>query len=215
MDVQDLFTELNAHGFEDTDDSIKMNVINETVWDVAGREAWPQLEKAIDLNFSGSSTVPSNVPADLRAVISLGFAGRKQKVTFGRLDDIMESYGDRLTEGGDPRKFFFQGGQLNVWPQPAASTALLRMRYLYRTAELATDSVSADIWIPKQYHRGVVLNGALYKLYVMEDDPELAREFERLYEKGFQNMRNDLWTQQFDTDYIHIVDEDDLHDDSW
>jgi hypothetical protein len=199
MDVEEIVSDLNDHGFEDTPIERKLAVINETVWDAGSREPFPQLVDEIALSFDGISPTPTNAPEELRAVISLGYADRKRSLRPMRLDDFEERYGhEELGGSGDPSVYYFQGSTLKIWPVPAAGAGTMRLKFLKTTEELAEDSVASDIWIPRRFHRGIIVNGAVYKLYIMEDDPELAREFERLYEKAYQNMRVDLLMQQYD-----------------
>jgi len=95
-----------------------------------------------------------------------------------------------------------------VWPIPGA-TQTVTMKYIHWPAELVAVDVEAAIILPSRYHRRVLVNGTVYKLYLMEDDPELAREFKNLYEEAIERMRSDLWKRQYDQpDYVHVLDYD-------
>lgn len=213
MNVEDIIDDLDDHGFEDTGTERKLAVINETVWDAGSREPWPQLVTSTTLTFDGTSGVPTNAPTDMRAVISLGYSDRRKKLSPMRLDDFEERHGFEATSGtGDPSVYYFEGSSLNIWPAPSAGTTM-RLKYLKTSPELLEASTVNDIWLPLRFHRGVIVNGAVYKLYLMEDDPELAREFERLYEKALGNMRVDLHMQQYDENemiewYLEDIDYD-------
>jgi hypothetical protein len=53
----------------------------------------------------------------------------------------------------------------------------------------------------------VLVTGALYKLYLMEDDAELSAQFERHFENRIERMRVDLHQRQIDREeYIIDVD---------
>lgn len=214
MTVEEIIEDLDDHGFEDTPVERKLAVINETVWDVGSREPWPQLVTATTLNFDGTSGTPTNMPTDMRAVISLGYADRRKTLRPVRLDDFEEQHGyDEATGSGDPQMYYFEGSTLRIWPRPASGSGTMRLKYLKTTAALTEISTANDIWIPVRFHRGLIVNGSVYKLYIMEDDPELAREFERLYEKAYSNMRADLFMQQYDENemiewYLDDIDYD-------
>lgn len=214
MNVGDILEDLDEHGFEDTPTAMKLRVINETLADAAAREPWPQLEKTAVLAFDGSSASPTaaSMPDDFLAVTSLSYTNKRGGPTNIRLDDFQERLGYLGAEGGEPLVYYFEGTTLKFWRVPTSSTTLL-MKYISTPAELDENSQATDIWLPTGFHRGVIVNGAVYKLYLLEDDAELAREFERLYEKALSNMRNALWTQHFEGDYIHVVNEDDWHTD--
>lgn len=207
MNVADILSDLNDHGFEDTPTERKLAVINETIGDIAGRELWPQLVKTLNLTFAGGSSAPSNWPTDFRAVKSLKRTDKAGVFTEWRSDDFEEQYGSVATQAGDPMLYYFEGNVLNVWPVPANGTTL-RMRYAYNPTDVVEQSLASAIWFPPMYHRGIIVNGAVYKLYLMEDDAELSREFERLYEKAYNNMRAALWIRSMDDDYIRFYAED-------
>jgi len=65
MDVSEIIDDLEDHGFEDTSEARKLAALNDTLWDVTGREPWPFLEKSVALSFNGSSSTPTNLPSDL------------------------------------------------------------------------------------------------------------------------------------------------------
>lgn len=214
MTVEEIIDDLDDHGFEDTPVERKLAVINETVWDVGSREPFPQLVDSIALDFDGTSPTPTNAPTDMRAVISLGYADRRKTLRPMRLDDFEERHGhNELSGSGDPAVYYFEGSTLKIYPVPAAGTGTMRLKYLKTTDPLEEDDTDNAIWIPRRFHRGLIVNGSVYKLYLMEDDPELAREFERLFEKSYANMRGDLLMQQYDENemiewYIDDIDYD-------
>lgn len=211
MDVADLLTIVDNHGFTDTDEADKLAALNETYWDVCGREPWRFLEKSVDLDFDGTSGVSTTTVDDLRAVLLAyrtvdGLTLRPQ-----RADDFYANFAANLTDGGDPYIYYFDfGGQIKFYPVPPESTGGVVLKYLQIPAELTADSVSSEIVLPSRYHRAVLANGTLYKLYIQEDDTDLSAYFERLYEKALNTMREDLWKQQYDEpEYIHPVYPDD------
>lgn len=202
MDVTEIFDEFTAHGFEDVEDAIKLAVLNETYQDTCARMPWPFLEAQIALSWNGASAVASNSPDDFRAAIKL--MGSTYRWLPMRLDDVLEAQ-DRT---GMRFAYYFLAGQLTVSPQPSAGEAAT-LTYLRIPDDVDTSSVSTDFLLPARYHRGILVNGSLYKLYALEDDTDLSATFERLYEKAISRAENDLWRQQYDApDYIHQTDWD-------
>jgi hypothetical protein len=208
MTVAEILSDLSDHGFEDTPTERKLAVVNETLWDVAALEPWSILVKGIDLTFSGSSGTPTNFPADFSAVHSMSrYADPGGKIKFVRLDDVREHsyvYGALA-----PARFYtFVGPVMVLYGTPGAGTGAT-MEYYYVPAKVDETTVEAGIWLPKQYHRQIIVNGALYKLYLMEDDPELAQAFQQLFDRAVDRARVGLHIQQYaDTDFIHAMAED-------
>jgi hypothetical protein len=209
MTAAELISDLNDHGFDDTPTERKLAVMNETLWDVAGLEPWSVLIKGVNLNFSGASPTPTNWPSDFRAIASVNRTDIVKRLARWRLDDFQDHYSSRSTEAGNPLLFYFEGATFKVWQVPAAATGLVRLEYIYWPGSITENSVEADIWLPPQYHRQLIVNGSLYKLYLMEDDPELASAFQQLYDRGIERVRQTLHIQDYsDWDYIHAMDED-------
>lgn len=208
MDVQDIIDELVDHGFSDTSSTRKVAYINDTVGDICSRGAWPFLEKSIDLTFNGSAANPSNFPSDFRAVIALYDPSTGVALMPLRLDQASKTYGLDLGVSGTPTAYYFLANQLRVFNIPSASQTLT-MRYLALHPVLTETSVEADILIPPRHHRTIIM-GTLWKLYDMEDDPELAVRFEQHYENRINTMRDDVMMRQFDRpEQIAVLDEDD------
>lgn len=205
MDVPAILSVLNDHGFTDTSTTRKVEVINDTIYDICSREPWPFLEKSVTLTFNGSSGTPTNQPTDFRAVLTVINPSTGRAVKPERLDDFIEAYGSQLTSTGDPICWYWEADVLKVWPIPSSTTTLL-VKYLANPTEVTDTSVESAIIIPKRHHRAIVL-GAVYKLYDMEDDVELSSRFEQNYEKRLVTMRDDLWKKQYQVpDYIHDTD---------
>jgi len=215
--VSDLIAELGNHGFTDSAMTTMMFAINSAYWDACGREEWPFLKKSATLTFNGSASTPTNLPSDFHAVQALqvqGFATfdgwNDGTVRHERYDDMLANY---LSSGSgipvdQPRYFYFIGTQLNFYPiPPSAST--VNMVYIATPTDLLSTDVEATILIPKQFHRSVLLNGALYRLYAMEDDTDLAAGFQQYYEEGLQQMRHWAMKLQFQRgDVVHQVEHD-------
>jgi hypothetical protein len=205
--VNDLIQELNDHGFTDTSTPRKVALINDTIWDISERALWHFLETTHTHTFSGDS-FSSNEPTDRRVTISLRPVGDGHPLVPMRLDDFEKKFGDRVDESGEPLVYYFKNDQLNVWPVPSSGTEL-REQYIHVPAAVTDSTVEADIVIPKQHHRAIIL-GTLLKLYDMEDDPELAVRFEGHYEARIERMKTGLLIVQVDRpEIVHVIDEDD------
>lgn len=206
--VQDMLDELSDHGFEDTGVPRKLAMLNDTVADISSREPWPFLEATVDLNFDGTSPVPSNFPADFRAALVLVRSDTGQALEWKRADVMYREHGSEMTKSGDPLYFYFIGKELRVWQAPSASTGLVHMPYIRTHPTLLQSDTEDAILIPPQHHRVIVL-GTLYKLYDMEDDFDLAQRFQAEYEARLATMRSELWVSQYDRpDRIYDIDTD-------
>lgn len=203
MDVADMLDEIDDHGFTDTDVDRKLAMLNDSMYDAASRDSWPFMEETVTLTFSGSSAVPSNLPADFERPVSLVRTADKVKLTPVRYE-IVDQWGADLTESGQPLYYYLLADQLNVWPVPGASETL-RMRYIKTPATLTAGTLSAAIDWPVRHHRVIVL-GALFKLYDMEDDPELAVRFQQQYEQRIQQMAGDVFSRQLDRPDVIYTD---------
>lgn len=209
MDVSEIIARLNTMGFEDTGDDDKMDVINDTIWDIESRQDWPWAIKSTNLTFDGSSPTPTNIPADFKSVKWITDSTNGTFLRGERLDTIRNRYGNQLTSQQDPWCFYFLGTTLRFYPIPGASTTRFVLDYYAQQTELTTTSVEANILLPKRHHRTIVL-GAVAKLYQIEDDPELAAVNKEDYEQRLATMAHDLIKQQHvNPDQIFVIDEDD------
>lgn len=195
MDVADMFSDIDDHGFDDTSDERKLAVLNDVYHDVCSREPWPFLEILTTApELTGNVVGPETDGPGIRAVLFL--RERTQELQPMRLDDFMRIYGGRIDQTGKPYLYYFVGDELRIYPTPSSAPVLL-LAYIRREEDLAVDSETEDILLPSEFHRNVLVNGALYKLYALEDDAELASGFQRYYEEGIQRMREALWKKQY------------------
>lgn len=209
MDVPALISALGDHGFSDIGTTRQVAVLQDAIWDIESREPWPFLETSINLDFDGTSSVPSNFPTDFRAALRLSDLSLQRRIRPIRLDDFEDNAATDYTMAGDPLFYYFQGGQLNVWPVPAAATARAKLRYLKVSAAITDTSAETAILIPKRHHNAV-LYGALWQLYDMTDDAELAQRYQGHFEQRIASMSADVWKQQYDQpEYVHVIDPDD------
>jgi hypothetical protein len=215
MDVEAMIDELEDHGFDDASDERMLAVLNDAYWDACAREPWPFLEKTVVLSFDDDSGGTSDEwPTDFRAAFTMAVTtgntiSSASKVKRMRYDDWLEQYG-ATTASGIPLVWYTIGNTAYFYPTPS-SDIKITMGYLQQPAALADATAETDIVIPVAFHRSVIVNGALFKLYAMEDDTDIAPTFETYYERGLQNMREYCWRKDYSTqDIVHPVDIDDL-----
>lgn len=209
MDVATLTDLLDEYGFADSDAGLKLNAIQGAIWEIEGRKPWPFLEASIDLNFDGSSGTATNLPADFRAALRLKDLSTGDRITPVRLDDAEDHIGKDYTENGNPVFYYFEGGQLKVWPLPTAGDGRLRLKYIRWSPAVNAASPESAILIPKFYHEAI-LYGALLRLLDSEDDPELSVRYQGHFDARLQQMETTLFQLQFDRpDVIAITDPDD------
>ena len=210
-DVPALLSELDDHGFADTSEDRKVSALNYAISNMSQRKPfWKFVEKVVTLDFDGVSATPSNVPADLRTVMKI--MNGSQRIRPQRVDDMEESFGSQLGDSGDPLYYYFEGTELKLWRIPG-SDVTLRLRYLQYAPRVTETSGAAAIIIPEDYHEALIFR-ALFRLYDLDDDPEMAGRMEAHYENVLAQMTEPAATQQLDApDFIHVVDDDDWGDD--
>lgn len=211
-----MILELGDHGFDAVSATRQLATLNAAYWDVCGREPWPFLEKFVRLTFNGSSYEPVTPVTDLRAVWSMKLEGTSgiggTPVNYIRTDDYDQALGNNsIIATGTPSIFTIDGQKaLHFYPAPS-STQVVRLRYISRPAALTAGTLEAAIAIPPEYQRDTIVNGALYRLYSMEDDTDIAPTFQTYQERTLEMMREFCWSDQYQRpDYIHPTSLDDL-----
>jgi hypothetical protein len=198
MDVADMISDIDDHGFEDSSEERKLAVLNDVYQDVLSREAWPFLEKLdrdTNLTLTGDDSDQLEASEIIRAVLMLRVLSRALEPI--RLDTFLEAYGHRADQTGAPWFYYFVGNELHLWPIPATLPDGTTLAYIRGAEDLEADTVEEDILLPREYHRDILVNGALYKLYALEDDAELASGFQRYFEEAIQRMRELAWKKQY------------------
>ncbi len=202
-DVAAMLDEIDDHGFTDTDSIRKLAMLNDAMYDAASRDSWPHLEETLTLTFSGSSAVPSNLPADFERPVSLVRTDDRIKLTPVRYE-VIDGWNADLTQAGTPLYYYLLADQINLYPVPGASQTV-RMRYIKTPAALTASTLEAAIDWPVRHQRLIVL-GALQRLYDMEDDPELAVRFQQQFEQRLQLMAGDTFSRQLDRPDVIYTD---------
>ena len=202
--MQEMIDDIDDHGFTDTPLPRKLAILNDVYFDVCAREPWPFLEAFVRLSFSGSSEIPTDQPTDFRAALAMKVEGGAP-IQWVRFDDFERWAGSNTPLVGSPVVYYFIGRELHFYPIPTQGLRV-RMPYLRRPAELVQGTVEANILLPWEFHRNVLVNGALYKLYALEDDSDLASGFQQYYEEAIARMREFVWKAQYDSPDIVEVE---------
>lgn len=206
--VSDMIAELDDHGFGDTTTTRKVALLNATISNLCGLEPWPFLEKSFQLSFDGTSGKASNFPSNFRALLTLTDPSTGRTINHERADVLRKRYADQWSLVDAPNFFYTESGLIRAYPIPPSGYKLNSL-YLCTHPVLTSNSLEADILIPARHHR-VPVAGTLYKLYTMEDDPELASVFKAEYKDNIADMREDLSHLQYDRpDRIWVTDDDD------
>jgi hypothetical protein len=208
MDVSEILTEIDDHGFSDISTTRKVNLINDTVWEIDSILPWKYLETTSDVNtVAGTASLSVS---NLRAILSMTIPAQNSIIVPQRLEEVTKRYSDVDTYQGTPAIYYFIDEQVRLYPVPDAIYAV-KVRYIRRQAELTSGSVEADILLPAQHHRQLVL-GALVRLFASEDDIRMSAYFQQQFDRRLARMIEDLEMKQYDrTDrVIDVFEYDDL-----
>jgi hypothetical protein len=211
MDIANIITELNNHGFTDTADDQKLFVVNDTIWEVEAMEPWPFLEKSIALNTDGTNPYPSNLPSDLKQVKFIADTVVGAGIWPERVETVRDRYAlDFLTATAtNPQLWYKWGSQVRFYPIPPAATGRFYMDYIATQTKVDSNTLEAALLMPPRHHRVYTL-GTLYKLYALEDDLQNASAFQSMYNDKIQLMREDLLRKQYQRpDVVFMTDTDD------
>lgn len=196
MNVSDIISALDDHGFDDRSTSRKMEVINDSYLDVLSRQPWPFLEAASTSVTINSSTGQITSPTDIHKILMLVDYTNSIKLDPERFEFLTKQFG-QLTSGNDNPLYYYPiGSSFYVYPVPSSS-ATYHIYYLKAPSDLTSSSVEADILLPRKHHRLLVL-GAASKLHAMDDDLDLSEKFAAQFEARIFNMQEDIWMRQYD-----------------
>jgi hypothetical protein len=200
---------LDDHGFTDEPLEAKVAALQAAIWEIEALHPWPWVETSATLTFDGSAAVPTNwTGLNFRASVRLRDLLAKRRIAWTSLEEWEDLYASE-PDSGDPALYYFEGGNLNVWPTPSAATTM-RLRFIKWSPSITESSTESAILLPKQFHRGLIVNGALSMLYDMEDDAELATKFEQRKDKATALALEALFKRQYDSpDHIVVTDPSD------
>jgi len=211
MDVPGLISELDDHGFADTGTTRKVAVLQDVIWQSEGIKPWPFLQTHWTLTFDGTNPFPSNwatLSPAFRASVRLKDLSTGRRVMPVRAEEADDRIGINLTLSGNPQFYYFEGSQLNVWPIPPAGSTM-KLTGTRWSDLISANTAESGILIPKYFHRGLIVNGALQRLYAMEDDTELAPLFQSYQSEAMDMATEALFKLQYDrADRVLVTDPD-------
>jgi len=203
--LDDMYTEMELYGFDDLEDAQKLILLNESYFDVVTREPWPFLEALSTIVVpSGQEQITNNTlvvpnPTNVNSVLSFIDTSNNIVMTPERVDVIEKAYFLSL-DTSISSVYYFLGDELMIYPASSGST----YRLLYTKTPVAATTTSDTFYIPSRHH-SIIVYGALVKAFLVNDDPQ-ATVFQNLFEARYQQMRSDLWMNQYDrTDRVFVT----------
>lgn len=210
MLTSEMIADVRAHGFDDTAEATVLSLLNDAYYDVCSREPWPFLEATATLTVD-TTTGKITSPTNIQAVLSMSETNSGRSLYPMRLDEFTDTYAASLTRAADAKLYYTIANDYYLYPIPSNGTYV--MRYVITPTALTASPDSVPI-IPTMHHRVIVM-GALAKLAVMEDDPDLSAVYTNMFETRLQQMRGSIWSRQYDeVDTIGVVDWEDYIDES-
>jgi hypothetical protein len=209
---------MSLYGFDDFDDSEKLTLLNEAYYDISTREPWPYLEKQVKITvpdgedlITNNSLVTDTITGeslsidDLDSVLSLIDVSNRVVMVPERLDVIEKNYVVNNLNVF-PERYYFVNEAMRLYPVTRGATNYI-LTYIATPVALpaSTDTnITAPFLVPARHH-SVILYGALVKAFLVNDDPQAAA-FQNMFEQRYQQMRNNLWLNQYDrTDRVHVL----------
>lgn len=227
MTLDEMYDELDLYGFEDFEDSQKLLLLNEAYFDIVTREPWPFLEKMVEFvvpsgttqitsgsafkvrnsnnTLDNSLTNPVLIPYTQYSVGSvLSFVDMSNDIVMmPERGDVIEKNYRLSADTSTPSRYYFVGDDMYVYPAVGGDTTY-RMFFL-QLPVAATEDTDTGVYLIPSRHHSIIVYGALVKSFLVNDDPQ-ATMFQNLFEQRYQQMRNDVWMNQYDrTDYIHVL----------
>lgn len=227
MTLDEMYEEMDLYGFEDFENTQKLTLLNESYFDIVTREPWPFLEKVVEFivpsgvsqitvgsqfKIQNSNNTLNNALTNqvlyphttygMNSVLSFVDVSNDIVMTPERGDVIEKSY--RISnDTSTPNKYYFVGDDMFIYPAANGDTTF-RMFFLQLPVAATEDTDTAAYLIPERHH-SIIMYNALVKAFLVNDDTQ-ATMFQNLFESRYQQMRSDVWMNQYDrTDRIHVV----------
>ena len=206
MTLDEMFDEMDLYGFDDFEDSQKLLLLNEAYFDIVTREPWPFLEATTTITVpDGVSQITNNANVspqvtNINAVLSFIDTTNGVVMMPERGDTIEKNYKVNNVNTY-PEFYYFVGEEMFIYP--AADGQTVYRLYYTRTPSAAT--TTSDTFLIPARHHSIIVYGALVKAFLVNDDPQAAA-FQNMFEQRYQQMRNDLWLNQYDrTERVHVL----------
>lgn len=214
MTLDEMYDEMSLYGFDDFEDSQKLLLLNEAYLDIVTREPWPFMEDVVEFVVpAGTTKITNNAVLTINNVASQSIVDLNSVLSFTDTthDVIM------IPERGDvveknykinnlnvyPERYYFVGEDLYLYPAPTSNTTY-RLYYI-KTPSTANDTTGSSAFLIPSRHHSIIVYGALVKAFLVNDDPQAAA-FQNMFEQRYQQMRADVWMNQYDrTDRIHVL----------
>ncbi len=209
--------EITDAGYGDVSSVRQVAYINDTLWDLTNREKWPFREKNIGLLFDGTNAVPTNWPSDFSQAVWVYDISQGDTIWPERIETIRDRFANSLSTTGQANTtfcYYFVNKTAYFVSIPTASGGVARyyMDYIAQQPALTSGSVEAEILLPKEFHRAIVV-GTLYKLALLFDDTDVAPLYQAEYENKLVQMREQLLRRQYQRpDQIFVTDDSDEWD---
>lgn len=203
MNVSDMITEIQEHGFEDISSTRIVAAINDAYHDVVSRYSWPWAE----VTQTASSVVGNQtltLATAIRKVQKVVDTTNDIRLYYSTMEDLVNQVSNvaDVTDTSIPTNFYLYDGVLNLYPTPNAVN-VYRVWGVATTADLTSGSLSADILIPPRHHRVLIL-GALANLAPLNDDLGLSQFHSGRYEQRIQHMVTDSFDISSDRELVMV-----------
>ena len=216
MQLSDMYTQMTLYGFDDFEDAQKLMLLNESYLDLVTREPWPFLEKVVTITVpSGTTQITNNATLTVSGAVTNPSALTDVGSVFSFIDmtnfivmvpernDVIEKNYQITNSTSLPHTYYFVGDELFVYPATSGVTTY-RLYYARIPSDLTSTTTEANILLPTRHH-SIIVYGALVKAFLVNDDPQAA-VFQNMFESKYQQMRNDLWMNQYDrTDRMQVM----------
>ena len=206
MTLDEMYDEMDLYGFDDFEDSQKLTLLNEAYFDIVTREPWPFLEVVTAITVpNGTTQITNNASvspqiSDLNSVLSFTDT-TNDTVMVPERGDVVEKNYRVVNDTSTPSVYYFVGENMFIYPGAAGQTTY---RLYYTRIPSAATTTSDTFLIPARHH-SIIVYGALVKAFLVNDDPQAAA-FQNMFEQRYQQMRNDLWLNQYDrTERVHVL----------
>lgn len=205
MTLDEMYDEMDLYGFDDFEDAQKLTLLNESYFDIVTREPWPFMEAVATFTVpTGTEKVTNNSfsgsPTNVNSVLSFIDLTNEIIMTPERTDVIDKNF-RTVNVQTYPEHYYFIADDVYVYPATGQAT---QYRMFYVKTPIAATTTSDTFLIPARHH-SIIVYGALVKGFLVNDDPQAAA-FQNLFEQRYQQMRNDVWMNQYDrTERIHVV----------
>lgn len=174
MNVNDMVTEIQAHGFDDVLAARIIPLLDLEHKRICATAAWPFTEATSTWTpnvVAVNVTVPG-APSPIQFVRYAELPQYSQALSYVRRDILRKTYGGGLTTVTDlPKNYYIFNEEFFVWPNfPIGTTTVqVTLDYHMKPATLAAGGAEATILLPPEFH-GILMDRVLARLSRSEGD---------------------------------------------